>query len=189
MSSGGDMSGGGVSSGGAGGASTGGGEASGSGGGFGGGGFEGMGGGGGAAIELVVRWQTALPVRQALLKIKYGKEVATSDEAKKFLAAEDPNYVIFVEGLPPQMMKMGAKLQEALKQATVLKRKDKEPIQAAAVQIGQTQRGNVAVIMFPRAANIVPDDKEVEFYTKLGNSELKTKFRLKDMMFGEKLAL
>ena len=37
-------------------------------------------------IPILIRWQTALPLRQAQMRAKYGKEAATSPEVRKFLA-------------------------------------------------------------------------------------------------------
>lgn len=43
--------------------------------------------------------------------------------------------------------------------------------------------------MFPKSDAITLDDKEVEFVTTLGGSEIKKKFTLKDMVLGDQLVL
>jgi hypothetical protein len=45
------------------------------------------------------------------------------------------------------------------------------------------------VFLFPKTVAIDMDDKEVEFSTKLGQTIVKTKFKLKDMVFNGKLDL
>jgi hypothetical protein len=42
---------------------------------------------------------------------------------------------------------------------------------------------------FPKTAPITLEDKEVEFITKVGQSQIKKKFKLTDMVFGDQLAL
>ena len=69
------------------------------GGGAGGGG--GFGGGGGpTGIDVVLLWQTALPVKQALIKRQYGAEAGTSPEAKAKLDQVDQVYVLTLLGMP-----------------------------------------------------------------------------------------
>jgi hypothetical protein len=46
------------------------------------------------------------------------------------------------------------------------------------------------MFMFPRTDPLTLDDREVEFITKLGSvTEIKRKFRLRDMQVGDRLAL
>ncbi len=56
--------------------------------------------GGGPTINLTVRWQSAKPVREAIVKAKYGNEAATSPEAKKMLEAPVDHYILAVGGVP-----------------------------------------------------------------------------------------
>ena len=53
-----------------------------------------------STMRFVVLWESALPVRQALARVKYGVEAATSPDVKVLLEPEEPNYVILVTGLP-----------------------------------------------------------------------------------------
>ncbi len=69
------------------------------GGGMGGPGVGGMGGGAGA-MSAVVRWQSSLPVRQAMVQLKSASEPEQAKAAQAALAEPSKNYVIAVEGLP-----------------------------------------------------------------------------------------
>src|SRR5207237_528642 len=59
--------------------------------------------GGGASILVTVRWQSALPVRQAIVVTKLGREKVESDDARKFLSQVLPGYVVGLIGLPARM--------------------------------------------------------------------------------------
>lgn len=176
---------------GGGGGDTGGGGGRGGGGGMGGSDMGGGGGGGGgAAVIVTVRWQSALTVRQALVVQAYGRERAASDEAKQFLGQEVPGYVVAVIGLPAQMARMPQdRLAEVAKTSTALKLKDKDPIGATGVQAKPREKFADIYFQFPKTSPITLEDKEVEFVTKIGRTEIKRKFKLKDMMVGDKLAL
>jgi len=166
-------------------------EAGGSGGGGGrrgGGGSEMPGGRGTPTLTLYVRWQSALPVREAIVVSKLGREKASSDQAKKFVETSMPYYVVAVVGLPQQMTaRLRAENMAELAKVTTLNRKDKDPIVAENVQKLPDDPG--LAFLFPRTAAISLDYKEVEFVCKVGTLEVKRKFKLKDMMFGEKLEL
>jgi len=165
--------------------------------GSGGGGRGGRGGGdsgggpvGGASMMLRLCWQSALPVRQATVIAKLGREKLDSDEAKKFLAQDNPVYVIELLDLPPEMARFPKeRLNEMAKTTTSLRIKDKDPIAASGAQSVSREKAVDFYFVFPKTTPITLEDKEVEFVSTLGRFEVKKKFKLKDMVIGDKLAL
>ena len=147
------------------------------------------GGGMGGGISLTVRWQSALPVMEALVRMKFGAEAGTSAEAKQILSATQPDYVVVIAGLSRGMVRGDAdQLKQAMLASTELIVKGKDPIKPKDFRI--VGQGKVdAVFAFPRTNPIVEADKEVEFVSKVGNNTIKQKFRLKDMVFNGKLEL
>ncbi len=145
--------------------------------------------GGGMSQSLTVRWQSALPVKQALVRLKYGMEAGSSTEARQILANNEPDYVVVVAGLNRGMVRGDAEqLKQSLMGSTELVIKGKESIKPKDFRIvGQGKMD--AIFAFPRTNPIVEDDKEVEFVCKVGTITVKQKFRLKDMVFNGKLEL
>jgi hypothetical protein len=165
---------------------------SGGGGGMGGGGGRGGGRGGKQQQQqraITIRWVSAMPLKQALVKTKYGDK-AGGDEAKKMLDQADTQYVITMTGLPAQLAKSDPDhVREQLKSATALLRKDKDPLAADTVDV-HPQNGQISVIFrFSKASPIAADDKEVEFSTKVGPLVIKRKFKLAEMEFNGKLEM
>jgi hypothetical protein len=147
-------------------------------------------GGGGASLNLTVCWQTALPVREAVAKKKFGAEAATSADAKKLIQEEQKFYAIVVSGFPGRAMRAnGDKMKEMLLQSTTLTVKGKDPIQATDVQTSSSDQKGLALFVFPKTTPLSLDDKEVEFSTKLGPLVVKQKFHLKEMVLNGKLEL
>ncbi len=143
-----------------------------------------------SAVNVVVRWQTALPVKQALARVKFGKEVANSADAKTFLDQQETSYTIGVIGLPAMMMAgPPEQLKNMLKNRTTLSVKGKGMLAPSEVQIMPNNTMVDVYFSFPRAAALVLDDKEVEFSSRIGFSAVTTKFRLKDMVLNGKLEL
>jgi hypothetical protein len=162
----------------------------------GGGGRGGRGGGGGApvagggpggmAMNLVVRWQSALPVKQAFLRLKYGEKLDSTPEAKQLLDRPEETYVIILSGnLRPLMRGNPETVKKAIADVTSLSAKGKDPVKPMNLQVESGQ----IVFLFPKTSPWTLDDKEVEFSTKLADVVLKYKFRLKDMVFNGKLEL
>lgn len=141
--------------------------------------------GGTPTMNLVVSWRTALPLREAIAKQKHPDDAATSPEAKKLIEEPQKWYIITVTGLPARMGRGGPEMKEMLLKNTSLSVKGKEPIVPTDLQ----SSGTTAVFLFPKTVAIDMDDKEVEFSTKLGQTIVKTKFKLKDMVFNGKLDL
>lgn len=141
------------------------------------------------SMILTVSWHTALPVREAVAKTKYGAEAGTSAEAKKMVEEEQKYYGILVSGLPGGSGRGGERMRDALLKNTTLSVKGKDPIAVSDVQSGGNEQKPVVLFLFPRTTPISVDDKEVEFSTRFGSMIVRQKFHLKDMVFNGKLEL
>jgi hypothetical protein len=147
-------------------------------------------GGGGSTINLTVRWQSAMPVREAIVKAKYGNEAGTSAEAKKALEEKIDHYILSIGGLPKSALQGDAdELKKQMLAQGTLVIKGKDPIKA--VDFMTQNGGSTGEVMFafPKTMPITEDDKEVEFIVKIGDFSVRQKFRLKEMLVNGKLDL
>jgi hypothetical protein len=174
-------------------------------GGGGGGGFGGHGGpqgGGGSefgpgapgsgppSVDVVARWQSALPIRQAFVRLKFGAEADKSAEALKVLEQQDRPYEIVLSGA--MGMFLGGKPGEAAKalsEVSSLSSSRTGEIKAVQIEVSKPGKTMDVLFAFPRTMPFTVDDKEVELTTKLGTSILKYKFKLKDMVVNGKLEM
>ncbi len=164
----------------------------------GGGGMGGSGGGPGAqgpppAPRVTIRWESAEPLREAAVRVEDPKAPKLAELAKQF-------YIITVAGLPlfggrergerslPDRARL-QQIQQRLKQTTSLKRKGKDPIAPAQVELISGPAGPVVAFLFPRRDPITLEDKDVSFESVAGPLEVKSKFGLKKMVYRGKLEL
>jgi hypothetical protein len=172
------------------------------GGGFGGGAPRGPQGGGGSefgpgapgsgapSLDVVARWQSALPIREAFVRLKFGAEADKSAEAKKVLEQQERPYEIVLSG--PMGMFLAGKPEDsakALSEVSFLSSSRTGAIKATQIEVGKPGKTMDVVFVFPRSMPFAVEDKEVEFSTKLGASILKYKFKLKDMVVSGKLEM
>lgn len=165
----------------------------------------GGGGGGGESFGpgparplITISWRSALPVRQAVLRKQLGKGVAPSPEQLAVLSLPEQFYIVGISGLPPQFLKPTGGRFEAF-----LKRKGKPDIlaQQAGMQTGRGAPGGsstggaaggfgggLVLVRFPRE-EITVEDREVDFFARVGRLEFGRKFKLADMTIGGKLEL
>jgi len=138
-------------------------------------------------LSLTIRWQSALPIRQALARMRFGPEAGTSKQAAEILAREQQFYVVAVSGVPARFL-TGAPV-EKLKMVSMLRLSKTESVPATDVQINPGQPLAEMYLIFPRTRALRLEDKEVEILTSLGPVEVRRKFRLKDMVLDGKLEL
>ena len=144
----------------------------------------------GTAPTIYARWQSALPVKEAFVRLKYGAEAATSPDAKQLLEKAETNYEIVLSGPLKSLLRGDTdSLKLSLMQSSSLTSKGKGPVKPSDVQLALSQDANNIVLHFPRTTPFTADDKDVEFETKFGDLVLKYKFRLKDMVFNGKLEM
>ncbi|MCH2254112.1 MAG: hypothetical protein MK365_13220 [Vicinamibacterales bacterium] len=136
--------------------------------------------------RLVIQWQSAQPIRQAMVRGRIEQGGTVDPEAQVFLDQSSPGYVVVVTGLPGQF---GRLTPEALMAEARLERKGKSPIVPAQAQPQRAERGVTIVYIFPKDDAIVLEDKEVEFITEVGDVTIKKKFTLEDMVFNDQLEL
>ena len=140
-------------------------------------------------MNLVIRWQSALPMKQAVARTKWGSEAGTSTEAKTFLEREEPSYIVAVSGIPRPLVGDQDQLKGVLKDQTTLIAKGKDKLTPSEIQFAPNGRAIDVYFLFPKSAAFSVDDKEVEFSTKLAGFNVKNKFRFKDMVVNGKLEL
>ena len=156
-----------------------------------GGGPQGEGFGGAApSFEILARVESALPIRQALVRRKFGAEADKAADAQKVLSEEPKTYEIVLSGPlggfvmgPPETVK------QQLTEATSLSSAKSGAIKPSQVQVGPPGRQMDVLFVFPRDKAFTADDQEVDFTTKLGTSNIKYKFKVKDMVVNGKLEM
>ena len=169
----------------------GGGGGAGGGGGFGGGGGGGGFGGGGRGrpqLKVSIRWASALPIKQAIIRSRHEGDFEETDQDKTHLTQIEKQYVVTVSGLPSRMERF-LQNTDHIKQATTLKRKKNATIQAQSVEIVPREQFIELYFFFSRSKPILVNEKNVEFKMELGPFKIKRKFKLKDMVFNDKLEL
>jgi hypothetical protein len=141
-------------------------------------------------LNLVVRWQSAMPVREAVVKAKFGSEAATSPEAKKALEEPVNHYILAIRGVPQGALQGDSEevKKQMLSQGMLLIR-GKDPIKPVDFLMQGSGRATEVLFAFPKTTPITEEDKEVEFVVHIGDYNIKQKFRLKDMLVNGKLDL
>jgi hypothetical protein len=158
---------------------------------------------GAPAVNLIVRWETAIPVKEALMKMNYGDHLPAKGEKGYTLDASRDNYILSVTGLRMgggRNRQQGAdaqaegtpqsqadRMKDQLMTSTQLARKGKDPI--APVNVVVNANTSTVYLVFPKTDAISDDDKDVEFRLTLGRLLVREKFSLKDMHFSGKLEL
>lgn len=125
--------------------------------------------------DLTVRWESALPIQEALLK--------TRDNSSPSM--DEGQYAIAVFGIPSRL---GANPEGHPKPEGELKLNGKK-IKPSDVRVIPRDEGQIVVFLFSRTKEIPRDQDEVEFSAHIGMLELKTTFQPHEMTYAGKLEL
>jgi hypothetical protein len=124
--------------------------------------------------NVTVRWESALPVQDAILK---SKETGTP-------SIDDGHYAIAVIGVPNRIAN-----NESAKPKAELKREGKKTIKCSDVRVVARDRGPLVLFLFPRSQEITAQDKQISFEAHLGRMKVTQAFYLTDMQYKGKLEL
>jgi hypothetical protein len=142
-------------------------------------------------LPVMIRWQTALPLRQAQMRGKYGKEAATAPGAKRILDQDPTVYVISVTGIPDSLVMLGGAetAKHSIQDQTTLTARGKLALHPSAVEF-VSAGGSVDILLaFPKTSPFTLADQEIDFASHIGTADVKYRFRLKDMVVHGKLEL
>jgi hypothetical protein len=129
---------------------------------------------------LKLRWESALPIREAELK---ARETAAPE-------VDQDHYAIAIYGVPSRMVNGDPKtVGDQLKKNAALKRDGKKDLKPSGVDVLQREDGSVIVYLFPRSAEISKQDKRVELDARIGRLEVKQPFWVEEMVYQGKMEL
>jgi hypothetical protein len=130
---------------------------------------------------LIVRWESASPVRQAETKLQDADAPGWDGEY----------YAVAVYGVPVDAGRLDEPGRTgAMKKLGVLKRDGMKDQTAAKVEIMPSANGLATVLyLFPRSIGITAQEKRIEFAAQLGRIYVAQYFYPKEMQFQEKLEL
>ena len=143
----------------------------------------------GQEMSFTVRWDSALPIRQAVMRAHYGPPVKSVEEAQKMLNTKASHYAVSLIGFPARMVQQNSSRLAAMASNAVLKRKNQDPIVAESVGVRPGDPPDGLVFYFPRTDPITLEEKEVEFQLEFGRLKIKRKFKLKKMVYNGNLEL
>ncbi len=131
-------------------------------------------------IRLLVRWESALPIRAAELKAHVPDPPTLSDDG----------YSIAVYGVPSSFAKGDpASLGKPLKELAFLRREGKKDVKPSSVEVFELEDSVAVVFLFPLSAEIGKRDAIVEFDALIGRIHVLQDFNLEEMQFQGKLEL
>ncbi len=149
-------------------------------------------------IRVIVRWESALPVKQALLRLKFGANPPPPGDPSYTLDRVEKDYVVAVVGLtlPTSRKKPAAggetpedRMRDEFMATTTLTPRGRRPILPEEVRVNPPEARSEVLILFPRTETIEASDKEVIFDAQWRTLGIRKSFRLKDMTYHGKLEL
>jgi hypothetical protein len=134
---------------------------------------------GDSAPSLKLRWESALPIREAELKARETNAPAV----------EENYYGIAVYGLPSKLGKDPKSEGDHLKGQAAIKREGQKDLKPSRVDVIQRDDGVVVVFLFPRNKEITVKDSRIEFDATIGQYQIAQQFHVDEMIYQGKLEL
>lgn len=137
--------------------------------------------------QIVVRWASALPVRQALGRHKHPDD---PDEARRFAEREESFYVLEVLGVPSLVAYRGPELiQTELHRSSYLRTKTGRLLRPDSTYVAVQGLFLGITIRFPKSPPVTLKDGWVECGGRTEPFEFRQRFELRRMMYGGRLEL
>jgi hypothetical protein len=126
------------------------------------------------SIRLLIRWESAFPIRAAELKAHAPTPPTLSDDG----------YSIAVYGVPASFAKGDpTSLGKPLKEMAVLRREGKKDVKPVDVEVFELEDSVAVAYLFPLSAEIGKKDAIVEFSALIGRIQVTQHFNLQEMQF------
>lgn len=163
-----------------------------------------------AAPEILVRWESAVPVVEACshggmdwrLFSCASKLLYLSGLGQKFDELQKTFYIVGLSNYPMPLRRQGdapehseaanaalERMSLRIQDSTFLKRKSRSPSKAARVVALPAGQSLLLIVFFPRSEALSVEDEKVLFESTGGAIELKATFNLRTMLFRGRLEL
>jgi len=131
-------------------------------------------------IRLLIRWESAMPIRAAEFKAHEAEPPTLSDNG----------YSIAVYGVPASFAKGDpTSLGKPLREMAFLKREGKKDVPPSSAEVFELEDSVTVVYRFPLSAEISKKDGVVEFIALIGRLQVSQHFLVEEMQFQGKLEL
>lgn len=135
---------------------------------------------GAAGTILLLRWETAMPVRVAELKAKVMEPPLL----------EDDGFVLAVYGVPGKFFNGSPEaLGAPLKKDAILRREGKKDVRPVRVEVFQRDADLVVAYVFSRSEEFTRSDKFLQFRAQIGRFTVVHDFDLQQMWFQGRLEM
>lgn len=149
------------------------------------------------SMNVTVRWESALPVKQALLRLKFGNQLPPESDPNYTLNSVEDHYIVAITGLvlPRAKKKPGEdgspqdRIRDEFLATGQLIRRNKPALGASEVRVNPPEARDEVLFLFPKTDPISLDEKDVTFQTEQGAFEIRRVFHLKEMQYQGKLEL
>jgi hypothetical protein len=137
------------------------------------------------AVELTLRWASALPVRRAMVLAEFGRLRLDHPRAVEMLSTQPGEFVMELAGLPYRLVDEGFKRDM---QKTNLIVPGNRPLSPLSVDFHSVGAYGTATLKFKRVADLKPDGK-AEVLIQAGTLRIEEKFKLRPMIYEGRLEL
>jgi hypothetical protein len=139
-------------------------------------------------LPVTIRWDSALPIKEALLRSRFGDHVSAPGDSNERLNQPEKDYIITVIGLLTNgQTRDRERVRKELMGAAKLVRTGKPLIQPENIELDAA--ASVIRVFFLRTEPIGLKDKDVTFELQFGSMRIEKRFHLKAMTYKGKLEL
>lgn len=139
-------------------------------------------------VYLVVRWKSALPVRQALALTEFGRDGLQHPQAVELLSREPANLELQIAGFPAILFTdRAADLESQLRRTARVSIPSQPPVSPESVAVPPHGNHLMAELSFPRFATLTPADKSIRLSATVDGARIEREFKLKDMLYQGRL--
>lgn len=134
--------------------------------------------------DILVRWASALPVRQATALYKQRADKLESVSVNELVPPASSDYIVELYGVPSEVAHRGtASIQAIARGSARLKLQTGRVLEPTRVE-ALVHAGNMEILVhFSRRQPILLSDREVEFFIDMQIFSVKEKFRLAPMRY------
>jgi hypothetical protein len=134
--------------------------------------------------SLIIRWASALPVRQAVALYKQRDAKLEPSKINELVGVPSPDYIVEIRGVPAEIAHSGAESVELIaRQGSLLTTRTGRTIRPSRATVSIQGTTLTIQVHFPRADPLRKEEHSVEFSGNFQIFEIKQTFRLAAMTY------